>query len=89
MSQGVIRSILNEPDGGVEEVAPDPVRGGVLVSRQVAGEDSVQVAGDTGTVNITRTPSPSTSPPHLHPLLIHAGYADLHTPIPWSGSVSR
>lgn len=32
--------------GGVQEVPPDPVRGGVLVSGQLEGEQPVEVAGD-------------------------------------------
>jgi hypothetical protein len=34
--------------GGVEEVPPDPVRGGVFVPGQVAREQPVEVSGDDG-----------------------------------------
>jgi hypothetical protein len=34
--------------GGVEEVAPELVGGGALVTGQSAGEEAVEVAGDDG-----------------------------------------
>ena len=34
--------------GGVEEVAPEFVGGGVLVAGEFAGEEAVEVAGDDG-----------------------------------------
>jgi hypothetical protein len=37
-----------EGAGAVEEVAPDPVGGGVLVVGELAGEEPVEVAGDHG-----------------------------------------
>ena len=37
-----------EGAGAVEEVAPEAVGGGVLVAGELAGEQSVEVAGDHG-----------------------------------------
>ena len=44
--EGVVCEV--EGAGAVEEVAPDAVRGGVLVAGEPAGEEPVEVAGDDG-----------------------------------------